>query len=144
MKKNVTRISSWSNADIAALVLRLGFGILMIPHGLFKLNNFDEIVGEFMSFAGLGSKISLWSVIIVEIGCSALLILGLATRLALIPLLVTACVIVFISHGGDIFGEAASGFSFLLAYITIFFLGGGKYSLDYLMSGKTKQRHGLR
>jgi putative oxidoreductase len=119
--------------DLASLVLRLSFGILMIPHGFFKLNNFAEIEGEFMNFLGLGSTVSLWVVIVVEIFCSLLLIIGLVTRLAVIPLLVTAIVIVFVAHHGDILGEAAGGFFYLLAYLAILLLGAGKYSVDYLI-----------
>lgn len=82
----------------------------MMPHGFFKLKNFGEIAGEFMNFLGLGSAASLWLVIVVEIFCSALLVIGLVTRLALIPLLITSIVIVFVAHHGDILGEAAAGF----------------------------------
>ena len=133
MKTLFIRSLSWCYADLASLVLRISFGILMIPHGYFKLTNFDEIVGEFMNFLGMGSTASLWLAIVVEIFCSVLLIIGLVTRLAIIPLLITAIVIVFVAHHGDIFGEAAGGFYYLLAYTAILLLGSGKYSVDYLI-----------
>ena len=133
MKNLFIRSVSVCYADLASLVLRIGFGVLMIPHGTFKFTSFDEIVGEFMSFLGLGSAASLWLVIVVEIGCSVFLIMGLVTRLAIIPLLITAVVIVFVAHHGDILGEAAAGFYYLLAYTAILLLGPGKYSVDYLI-----------
>jgi putative oxidoreductase len=136
MKGLFMRSLSYRFDDLASLLLRVSFGILMIPHGFFKLNNFTEIEGEFMSFPGLGSTISLWLVIVVEVFCSLLLIVGLVTRLAIIPLLITAIVIVFVAHHGDILGEAAGGFFYLLAYLAILLLGSGKYSVDYLIGRK--------
>ncbi|WP_211303552.1 DoxX family protein [Chitinophaga ginsengisoli] len=133
MKNLFIRSLSWCYADLASLVLRIGFGILMMPHGFFKLKDFGEIVGEFMNFLGLGSTASLWLVIIAEIFCSVLLVIGLFTRLAIIPLLITSIVIVFVAHHGDIFGEAAGGFYYLLVYTAILLLGAGKYSVDHLI-----------
>ena len=133
MKNLFIRSLSWNYADLASLVLRISFGMLMIPHGYFKLTNFDEIATEFMKVPGMSSTASLWLVIAVEICCSVLLIIGLATRLAIIPLLITAIVIVFVAHHGDIFGEAVAGFYYLMAYTAILLLGSGKYSADYLI-----------
>ena len=139
MKNLFIRSLSWCYADLASLVLRVSFGMLMIPHGYFKLTNFDEIAAEFMNVPGMSSPASLWLVIIVEICCSVLLIIGLATRLAIIPLLITAIVIVFVAHHGDIFGEAVAGFYYLMAYTAILLLGSGKYSADHLIARRLTQ-----
>ena len=116
--------------DWSALVLRIVFGGLMVPHGYAKLVGFAEKQHSFMNFLGLGSAVSLGLTIFAELICAALLVIGLYTRLALIPLLILTVVIVFISHEGDIFGKAFSGFAYLTAYLVIFLLGPGKYSVD--------------
>jgi putative oxidoreductase len=133
MKRLFISSLSYKLDDWASLVLRVSLGVLMIPHSFFKINNFDKIVGEFMSFLGMGSHATLWIVIMVELFCSLLLVIGLLTRLAVIPLLVTAVVIVFVAHQGDILGEGAPGFFYLIGYGAIALLGPGKYSLDHVL-----------
>ena len=120
--------------DFSMLILRLGFGILMIPHGYAKYSSFDERQNEFMDFLGMGPLTSLILAIFAEIVCSTLLVLGLFTRAATVPLIITAIVITFMAHGGDIFGKAYGGFSYLLVYIVLLLLGPGKYSLDAAIS----------
>lgn len=121
------------------LVLRLGFGVLMIPHGYAKFVSFGENQNEFMDFMGLGPAASLILAIFAEMICSALLVIGLFTRAATIPLIITALVITFMAHGGDIFGKAYGGFSYLLVYIVLLLLGPGKFSLDAAIA--TRQRY---
>ena len=125
--------------DAALLVLRVGFGLTMLPNGINKLTGFAEKKADFISFLGLGPSISLSLAIVAEVGCSLLLIVGLFTRLATIPLIITALVIVFVVWGGDVFGKGAAGFSYLLAYITILLAGPGWYSLDALFSPQRRR-----
>src|SRR5690606_14532369 len=95
MKKFFLSVQNEScTANLAALALRLGFGFLMIPkHGLVKLLEFNTRKEEFVDFLGLGGAASLSLAIFAELFCSILLILGLFTRLATIPLLITMLVI---------------------------------------------------
>jgi putative oxidoreductase len=129
---------SKSAVDISMLLLRVGFGILMIPHGYAKLLKFGEKQNEFMDFMGMGPSTSLVLAIFAELICSSLLVLGLFTRAATVPLIVTAIVITFLAHDGDIFGKAYGGFSYLLVYIVLLLIGPGKYSLDRLISSKNR------
>lgn len=120
--------------NIATLVLRLGFGILMIPqHGLPKLLEFSTRKLDFMSFMGLGSTVSLSLAIFAELFCSILLILGLCTRLAIIPLLITTLVIMNL-HQWEFFGKYELVPAFMFGYIAILLLGPGKYSLDAVIT----------
>ena len=129
-KLNSTAYTSRS-VDLSLLILRLGFGILMMPHGYAKLMSFAEKSEKFMSFMGLSGSASLSLTIFAELFCAGLVALGLFTRLATIPLIVLTLVIVFVAHQGDIFDTASSGFFYLLAYVVILLLGPGKYSIDY-------------
>lgn len=122
--------------DFSLLILRLGFGILMMPHGYAKLMGFAEKSDKFMTFMGLSGPASLSLTIFAELFCAGLVAVGLFTRLATIPLIVATIVIVFVAHEGDIFDSASSGFFYLLVYTVIFLLGPGKYSLDYTLNKK--------
>lgn len=125
-----------STVHLILLMLRLAAGILMMPHGYAKLTHYAERKDKFMNFIGLGSAFSLALVIFAEFFCSALLAAGLLTRLVLIPLLITALVIVFKAHNGEIFGDAETGFLYLVSYVVIFIAGPGKYSADRLLLKK--------
>lgn len=127
-----TRYTSWT-VNTAALCLRLGLGIAMIPHGYDKLVHFTDYQGNFMHFLGLSNSVSLALAIGAEFFGSILLMLGLLTRPALIPLTITALVIVFMAHEGDIVGDGMAGFLFLTGYLTSLLLGAGSYSLEALL-----------
>ncbi len=116
--------------NVATLLLRLTFGIFMLVIGYDKLVNFAARVPEFYSFLGLGSKVSLILVVFAEFFCSALLIIGLFTRFACIPLIITMAVAAFIVLKADIFGNAQTATIYLSAYIAILLLGPGKISVD--------------
>jgi putative oxidoreductase len=127
-------------ADIGLLVLRIGVGLLMMTHGWPKYITFSEKAEKFYDFIGLGGEISLALTVFAELCCSAILILGLGTRIILVPLIILAAVIVIVVHGPDAFGDKEHGLLFLIPYITLMFTGPGKYSLDYFLfnrSGKT-------
>ena len=79
---------------------------------------------------GLGSELSLFMAVFAEVFCSVLLILGLGTRFAVIPLIITMLVAVFIVHAGDPFGSMEKAVLYLLVYISLLAGGSGKYSLD--------------
>jgi len=119
--------------SIATLLLRLGLGILMIPHGYDKLQRFSERSQTFTNPFHLGSTISLALVVFAEFFCSCLLVLGLFTRLACIPLIITMLVIVFYSNHGQFFGKGELGAVYLMGYIALIILGPGNVSVDRLI-----------
>ena len=71
----------------------------------------------------------------VEVFFSSLLILGLGTQLAVIPLLLTMVIAAFHTLKSFPFDKKEVPVLFLLIYITIFLCGGGLFSLDYLIFG---------
>lgn len=125
--------------DSAALVLRLGFGFMMaVNHGYVKLTHFHEWKTDFTSFMGLDGSLSLSLAIFAELVCSILLIVGLFTRLALLPLLITMGVI-FQSHNWDFLGEGELATSFLIGYLAILAIGPGRFSLDWVLGDRLKK-----
>jgi putative oxidoreductase len=113
------------------LVLRVGMGVLMIvAHGYDKIANFDKYTTQFPDFLGLGSKVSLGLDIFAEFFCALLVIVGLFTRLACIPLVFAMLVAVFKAHNGQIFGEGEKAMLFAIGFFTLLITGPGRYSAD--------------
>lgn len=130
MKRFLSTKYSAGAFNFSMLVLRVITGVLLISHGYSKLVRFNELQNVFMNFAGLGSTTSLVLIIFAEFFCSILLILGLFTRFAAIPIIVGMSVVVFVANNADFFGKAESGSLYLAAAITLLFCGPGKISVD--------------
>lgn len=127
---------SKAGVDLALLIARVVIGGLMLVHGISKLPMLSQSPLEFFDFMGLGAELSLWLALFAEIFCSILILLGLATRLAVVPLIVTMLVAVFIIHGEDPFIKQEMGLHYLLVYVMLLITGAGKYSIDQLISSK--------
>lgn len=141
--------SSISNIDLALLLIRLTIGILMAFYGLHKLQGFEQMAAsEFwmkhVNLFGLTGKIPLALTIFAELFCSIFLILGLLTRLSLIPLLFCMGFIVVvldkfeIVSSGDNGMELNSAFTYFVIYFALFLTGAGKFSIDHLLFTKKK------
>lgn len=124
--------------DIGLLILRITFGFAMFyGHGAGKISRLFG--GEEIKFAdpfGLGPTASLILVVFAEGLCSILVMLGLFTRAALIPLIVTMAVAYFMVHFSDPFGRQEKVIMYGLAYIALFVTGPGRLSMDYRFFGK--------
>jgi putative oxidoreductase len=103
---------------------------MLIAHGWPKLANFGAVSTKFPAMLGLSSQISLSLAVFSEVFCSVFLILGLLTRWVSIPLIITMLVAAFLVHGNDPFKVKELAFMYLFAYTTLFFTGGGDYSID--------------
>src|SRR6185312_6947581 len=90
--------------NFGMFVLRVALGVLMLHHGYDKLVHFNGMKGSFINFLGMGSTLSLSLDIFAEFFCSSFLILGLFTRLAIIPILIAMSVALFKAHHGAMFG----------------------------------------
>lgn len=119
--------------DIGLLVLRLAVGAFMLTHGLAKIQNFTELSQTFGDPIGLGPKWSLILIIFAEFGCSILLILGLLTKLAVLPLVIGMVVAAFFTYPSFAFAKSELALLYLAAYVSLFFTGAGRYSLDHLL-----------
>jgi putative oxidoreductase len=119
---------------IAMLLLRVGAGALIIPYGYSKLIHFAEKKDSFMNFMGIGSEPSLALVIFAEFFCGMFIILGLFTRLAVIPLIIAMGVVVFKATHADIFGKGKEATLFLACFLVLFLCGPGKASADGLIN----------
>ena len=121
------------NPDFALLVLRVWLGLsMLILHGWGKLAGFSTIAGGFPDPLGVGSTTSLALAVFSEVLCSALLVLGLFTRLSAAVLAITMGTAFFLVHQATLSG-ANSGelaFVYLAGYVVLLIAGGGRYALD--------------
>jgi len=115
------------------LILRIATGLLLASHGYAKLIKFNSLRYKFMNFVHLGSTASLSLIIFAELICGILLILGLFTRLACIPIIIGMGVVVFVASHGQIFDAGERGMVYLAATLTILLCGPGRISVDGMM-----------
>ena len=117
--------------DLGILVWRVGLSASMIyGHGARKLFGYGELAAGFRDPLGLGPGVTLMLAILAEFFCSILVALGLATRLALIPLISTMAVAGLIVHGADPYGRKELALVYLVSYLALWAIGPGRLSLD--------------
>ena len=118
-------------------------------------------VGRFIKIGIPAPQVMAPFVGVVEIVCGSLIIFGLLTRLAAIPLIIDMCVAlistklpILLGHGFWRFGlsklpsygfwsmthEARTDFAMLLGSIFLLIVGAGTWSLDARLASNTQQR----
>ena len=118
-------------ASIGLFVLRLGAGgLLLSGHGYSKLQRLGQLAVSFPDPLGVGHATSLGLVIFAEVFCTSLVIIGLCTRLACIPILIFFCVAAFVQHAGDSFSDRELIFVYMVSFTGLLIMGGGRYALD--------------
>lgn len=135
MKKLFNTGTSDGYLNTVILLVRLTVAALMITHGLPKLNTLlagGEI--HFPDPIGLGPVLSLVLVVFTEFFCSILIGIGLGTRLASIPLIITMIVAAFVIHADDPIGKKELALLYLAFYLLLLVTGSRKFSVDYLVT----------
>lgn len=133
MKKLFSAKINEASVHISLLLLRVFVSIFMITHGVPKLNKALSGNMQFSDPFGVGAEISLGLAIFSELICSIFVFIGLGTRLASVPLIITMFVAGFIVHGDDPFKKKELALMYLLIYLVLFIAGSGKYSVDRLL-----------
>ena len=119
--------------SLGLLVLRVGVGMLMLAgHGWGKLMGFTEMAQKFPDPLGVTPPVSLALAVFGELVCSALVALGIYTRLAAIPPLVTMAVAAFMVHAGDPWADKEMAVVYGLGFLALIIAGGGRFALDRL------------
>lgn len=137
MKKVLSVAPAPFAVDAALLVARVGIALLMLTHGLPKMVMlFSGNPVQFPPVLGFSAELSLGLAVFAEVFCSILLIVGLGTRLAVVPLIITMLVAAFVIHAADPFARQEPALYFLLVYVVLLLAGSGKYSVDYLLQQK--------
>src|SRR3954454_9934684 len=122
-----------SMIDLALLLLRVWFGLLLfVKHGLDKTMNFNRVSAHFADPFHIGSTASLLLVLLAEVVCALLVVLGLWTRVAAALVVINLTVAFGFAHHYQLFGvhNGELAFAFLGAFLALTFSGAGRWSLD--------------
>ena len=120
------------------LFVRLFFGALFLMHGLDKMTNFNTLSETYPSVLGLGSYMTLMITVFCEFACSMFLMVGLLTRIMLIPMMIAMAVAFFDIHDG-MMPEGELALIFMIVFLVLFMTGPGRYSLDYLIDKRVRK-----
>lgn len=128
--------------DIGLLALRITASALMMPHGYSKLMRlFSEAPIQFPDPLMISPALSLFFACVAELFCSILIMVGYMTRGASLFLMITMTVVVLGIHLLEATGKHELPMLYLIVFTTISIMGGGKYSIDYLMEERLKRRY---
>ena len=125
------------NDDLGKLILRLTLGVLMLFHGVMKVQSPStvEYIAGNLSSAGLPSILAN-GVYLGELLAPALIIVGLFTRFAGIVIVVNMLFAIYLVHAADLFSLTQHGGwklelqgFYLFGAMAIIFLGSGNYAV---------------
>ena len=110
--------------------------MMALSHGWGKLAGYAERSATFADPLGVGSATSLSLAIFAEVFCAIAVMLGLFTRLAVIPLIITMAVAGLVVHANDPWPKPEMALLYMTAFLTLLFTGPGKLSVDRMLGGK--------
>lgn len=127
------------SGSLGLLILRLGAGGMMVAgHGWGKLLSFSERSAGFPDPLGIGHVPSMAGTVGAEVVCAFLVAIGLATRLAALPLVFTMTIAGFVMNAGQPWGEKELAAIYLVAFAALVFTGPGAYSVDAKIARASK------
>ncbi|MEP4078190.1 DoxX family protein [Haloferula sp.] len=140
-----------SIASGGLLVIRVGFGLMMlIGHGWPKVAAFDEkkdgwTVPELPLLSLMSPPVSMVMTIAAEVGCAALLVLGLMTRPAAFIFCFAMLIAAFQVHADASFFMGAGpskepALLYAIPCLALIISGAGKFSADALIYKEKKKR----
>jgi uncharacterized membrane protein YphA (DoxX/SURF4 family) len=128
-----------TNAPMAVILIRLMVGVVFLSEGIQKfLFPGEQGVGRFIKIGIPAPQVMAPLVGAFEIACGTLVVVGLLTRLAVIPLIIIMLVAIcatkipiFLSKGfWAMAHEARTDWSMLLGLIFLLIVGAGLWSVD--------------
>ena len=144
--------ATWtSRASKAILLIRILVGWVFLSEGIQKFLFPDSLgVGRFVKIGIPSPQVMAPFVGVVEIVCGSLLLIGLLTRLATVPLLIDIAValystkiVTFAKNGfWGTLHEARTDVSMVLGLLFLLLVGGGAWSLDDRLAGRRDRPHG--
>jgi putative oxidoreductase len=132
-----------THAPAAVIIIRLMVGAVFVSEGSQKFMYPTEVgAGRFEKIGFPSPEVVAPFVGCFEIACGALVLLGLFTRFAAIPLIIimltaigTTKIPILLDQGfWKMAHEARTDWSMLLGAVFLLVVGGGKWSLDFLWS----------
>ncbi|WP_312930486.1 DoxX family protein [Stutzerimonas nitrititolerans] len=121
--------------DMGKLVLRLSVGVLMLLHGIFKLQNGVGGIAGMLGSQGLPGFLA-YGVYLGEVVGPVLVIIGLYTRVGAVLIIGNMLIALALAHGQELFSLGSMGGwvlelqgMFLFGAVAIALLGAGKFSV---------------
>jgi len=128
---------STPTTSFGLLILRVGIGLTMaFSHGWGKLGRLGDDPIKFADPFGTGPAVALGLAVFAEFFCALAVVLGVATRAAVIPLIITMLTAALIIHGDDPFGKKELALMYVTPLLTLLFTGPGRYSVDAFLARK--------
>ena len=120
--------------EIGLLLLRVLPGLgLLLAHGWTKLTRVPGIFESFPDPIGMGSAVSAGMAIFAEVVCALLVVVGLFTRFAAVPIVILLLVAAIVVHADDPWGKKEFALIYCVPFLVLIFTGAGGYSLDSLI-----------
>ena len=128
------RKASW----LPPLLIRLCLAAVFIPSGWGKLHDLQKVTDFFTELGIPWPHLNAAVVAVSELGCGALLLVGLASRLAALPLIVSMTIAILTAKRADIGGPvdlfAVDELIYGVLALAIVVLGAGAVSADGLVT----------
>ena len=150
LKKLIIVGASRSYGNLSRLFIRLFSGIMFMQFGLQQIANYDFMLAHFPSVLGMSSEASLITMIVIEMLFSAYLIIGILTRYAVIPPIISMIMAeyyILANHMPAAMQLTDSSYAIMMSlqpgYLPLMFIGmflfillagPGRISVDYLLS----------
>lgn len=135
MSRNRILAAGAPGADLGRLVLRVALGVLILLHGIAKLESGVGFITGMLVKAGLPAQLG-YLVYVGEIVAPLLLIVGLFTRPAALAVLVNMLVAIVLVHRAELFKIGGQGGwalelqgLFLFTALAVALLGAGRFSV---------------
>ncbi len=121
--------------DAGLLALRLTIPpMMLLGHGLPKLERLPGLLESFPDPLGVGSATSAVLALVGEVLAAGLLTIGLGTRLAAAPFLITMLVAAFVVHADDPWERKELALTYAAPALALLLAGGGRFSVDALLA----------
>jgi putative oxidoreductase len=131
-----------STAHPAAILIRLAVGFVFLVAGLRKLGDIDGGAGFFGSIGIPAPEVMFPFVAVMEVLCGLLVLIGLATRLAAIPIAIIMIVALITTKlpqlpdgFSDFLNASRLDVAMLLCAIYLIWVGAGRWSVDARIGG---------
>ena len=124
-----------SDSNVGLLILRVFIGAALLTHGWGKM--FGGLAGFTQGVAGMGipaPQVMAFLAAFAESFGAILLAVGLLTRPAAFLIVCNMAVAVFVAHKGAAFSVQELAWLYLVPALFFLLKGGGKWSLDALIS----------
>lgn len=124
-----------NNPDIGKLILRLALAVMMLFHGIAKLNHGVSGIMGMLEAHGLPGVLA-YGVFVGEILAPLMVLVAYQMRVGAILIVVNMVFAIALAHGNDILALGRHGgwaielqMFYLLSALALVFLGPGKYGL---------------